>query len=111
MQNDLITTNIKKIDDAIIDCSYIINNAKTEKLYEINPETNRQVLNDYKVTVYPTKAFQTEQFRSNVHHKNIHEHRTTKDGQPVIKPMRDQYPTRYDFKQYQNDSKQYDESR
>jgi len=63
------------------------------------------------VTVYPTKAFQTEQFRSNVHHKNIAEHRVTKEGSAVIKPMRDQYPTRYDFEKFQKDNEQYKKSR
>ena len=107
LQEDLITTNIKKIDEAIEDCSYIIADAKVEKQYWVNPQTNRQVLIDYKVTIYPTANFQTEQYRSNVHHKNIVEHRTTKEGKAVIKPIRDQYPTRYDFEQFQIDSKVY----
>ena len=106
----MITTNIKKIDEAITDCSYIIKDANTEKQYTTNPETNRRVLVDYKVTVYPTKDFQTEQFRSNVHHKNITEHRTTKEGKAIIKPMGDQYPTRYDFNKFQKDKEQYDNS-
>jgi len=110
LQEDLITTNIKKIDEAITDCGYIIDKAKVEKQYAVNPETNRKVLADYKVTVYPTKDFQTEQFRSNVHHKNITEHRTTQEGKAIIKPMRDQYPTRHDFKQFQNDNEQYKKS-
>jgi len=79
LQDDLITTNIKKINEAISDCAYIIERADTEKQYIINPETNRRVLSDYKVTIYPTELFQQEQFRSNVHHKNIAEHRVTKD--------------------------------
>ena len=110
LQEDIITTNIKKINEAIKDCSYIIERADQEKQYTINPETNRKMLADYKVTVFPTKAFQQEQFRSNVHHKNITEHRVTKEGKAVIKPMKDQYPTKYDFPRFQEDSKTFKSS-
>lgn len=110
LQDDLITTNIKKVDEAIEDCSYLIESAKTEKLYTKNRETNRKMLADYKVTLFPTKAFQQEQYRSNVHHKNLSEHRVTKDGETVIKPMRDQYPTRHDFERFQQDQKNYEKA-
>lgn len=106
----MITTNIKKVDDAIEDCSYLIESATTEKLYTRNPETNRKILADYKVTLFPTEAFQQEQYRSNVHHKNLTEHRVTKDGETVIKPMRDQYPTRHDFERFQQDQKTYNKA-
>lgn len=107
LQSDLITTNIKKIDEALKDCAYIIDRYTFNKHYEINPETNRRHLVDYKVTVYPTKAFQSEQFRVNTHRRNIENHRIGEDGRPMIKPMRDQYPTKYDYERFMEDKSAY----
>jgi hypothetical protein len=94
LQEDLITTNIKKINDAIGECRYLIDRYKITEVKDINPETHRQCLVDYKVDLYPTTVFQEEQYRVNVHHKNIREYRLNGEGQPVIKPMVDQYPGR-----------------
>ena len=103
--------NVRRIDDALVDCQYIISNYEAHRIYEINPKTNRQILVDYKVTVFPTTAFQQEQYRANVHHKNIKEHRINEQGSPVIKPLRDQYPTKYDFDRFQKDQREYNESK
>lgn len=75
LQEDLITTNIKKVTEGLKDCQYIIKHYEFEKFYTINPETNRRKLTDYKVTVFPTDNFQKDQYRVNVHHKNINLHR------------------------------------
>ena len=108
LQQDLITTNIKKIDEWLKDCGYIIEKYTAEKKYSINPETNRRALTDYKVTVFPTKAFREEQYRFNVHNKNIQQHRIDNQWKPVIKPMRDQYQTTHDFQRYMDDKKVFD---
>lgn len=110
LQEDRITTNIKKIKEGLKDCAYIIDRFDAREAYQINPATNRRQLADYVVTVYPTEAFQQEQYRSNVHRKNIQEHRLQSDGRPIIKPMRDQYPTSHDFKRYMADKQSYDEA-
>jgi len=34
----------------------------------------------------------------------------TKEGKAVIKPMKDQYPTKYDFQKFQNDSRTFDQA-
>jgi hypothetical protein len=75
LQEDLITTNIKKINEGLKDCGYIIEKYTAEKKYSINPQTKRRALTDYKVTVFPTRAFQDEQYRFNAHNKNIQEHK------------------------------------
>lgn len=111
LQEDKITTNIKKIDEAVEDCAYMIKRAESEKLYTVNPETNRKILCDYKVTVFPTKAFQDDQFWVNVHHKTLSEYRITEDGRPVIKPLRDQYPSRYDFERFQADQSEFEKAK
>ncbi len=90
------------------DCSYIIDHYQAEEVYKVNSETNRKVLDDYKVTAFPTKAFQHEQYRTNVHNKNILNHKVDAFGKPIIKPMRDQYPTKYDFERYMEDKEKYD---
>ena len=108
MQEDLITTNIKKIEEGLKDCAYIIDHYSAEPQYEINLQTNRRRLMDYKLTVYPTKEFQHEQYRVNSHQKNIEEHRFDESGKAIIKPMRDQYPTRHDFDRYKEDQERYE---
>lgn len=62
---------------------------------------------DYKVTIYPTKTFQDEQYRINSHYKNIQEHKIAKDGDTVIKPMRDQYD-RTTFNEFLNDQAKFE---
>ncbi len=57
LQDDLITSNIKKINEGISDCGYIIDRYIPEEEYSVNPKTNRRVLVDYKVTVFPTRVF------------------------------------------------------
>lgn len=84
---DEVIYNVRRIDDALKDCQYIIANHEALRIYEINPKTNRQILVDYKVTLFPSDAFQQEQYRANVHHKNIKEHRINDAGKPVIKPI------------------------
>ncbi len=111
IQDDKITTNIKKINEGLKDCAYIIERYEAEKIYTTNPKTNRRMLTDYKVIVYPTEAFQKEQYRTNVHQKNLANHRLDDNGKPIIKPMRDQYPTSHDFQQYLSDSKKYHEAK
>lgn len=69
------------------------------------------MLTDYKVTVYPTEAFQKEQYRTNVHNKNLTNHRIDDNGKPIIKPMRDQYPTSHDFNRYMSDTKKYNNAK
>jgi hypothetical protein len=39
------------------------------------------------VVVFPTKEFQNEQYRTNVHHKNIENHKISSQGKAIIKPM------------------------
>lgn len=107
---DEVIYNVRRIEEALEDCKYIISHFESQRIHEKNPETNRQVLVDYKVIVYPTNEFQQEQYRANVHHKNIKEHRINDAGKAVIKPLRDQYPTKYDFKRFQQDQKEFDES-
>ena len=108
---DEVVYNQRRIDEALNDCGYLISQYESERIYAQNPETNRRVLIDYKVTIYPSEAFQQEQYRTNVHHKNIREHRITKNWAPVIKPLRDQYPTKYDFDRFQQDQKTFDEAK
>lgn len=111
LQEDLITTNIKKINDGLKDCAYIIEHFEVEKKYSINPKTNRRALTDYKVTVFPTKDFQNEQWRINTHHKNIKNHRMDDTWKAVIKPMRDQYPTKHDYDRYVKDSDNFENAK
>lgn len=108
LQEDLITTNIKKINDWLKDCSYIIDRYTSEEEYTINPKTNRRLLVDYKVVVFPTKEFQNEQYRTNVHHKNIENHKISSQGKAIIKPMWDQYPNKWDFQKFKQDKEEYD---
>lgn len=103
LQEGLITTNIKKINEGLKDCEYIIEKYTAEKKYAINPKTKRRMLIDYKVTVFPTKAFRDEQYRFNSHNKNIQEHKIDNNGKPIIKPMADQYKSKHDFKRYLKD--------
>lgn len=77
-------------------------------MFSVNQNTNRRALSDYKITVYPTEKFQWEQYRLNVHHKNIKEHRITDKGDVVIKPMRDQFPEAKDFDKYLQEKQKYD---
>ncbi|MDC0947961.1 hypothetical protein OAS86_01280 [Gammaproteobacteria bacterium] len=109
LQEDLMTTNIKKINAALKDCQYIIDRYETEKRYGLNPQTNRRTLIDYKVTIYPTKAFQYEQFRSNSHQKNIRDHKINEEGKAIIKPMRDQFTPRQ-YLEYSEAKEQYDKA-
>ena len=108
LQEDLITSNIKKVKDGLADCHYIIERYDYEPQYEINPKTHRRKLKDYKFTVYPTPQFQQEQFRVNVHHKNLHEHRIDSEGKTLIKPMRDQYPNSQAYQAYLKAQERYD---
>ena len=107
LQDDLITTNIRTIQTALKDCHYIIDHYDVSEQYDINPKTNRRMMTDYKVVIYPTKNFQDEQYRLNSHYKNIQEHKITKDDEVVIKPMRDQYD-RTTFKDFLNDQAKFD---
>ena len=66
------------------------------------------MITDYKVVIYPTKTFQDEQYRLNTHHKNIQEHRVSEEGNALIKPMRDQYPTPGNFKSFQEAQKMFE---
>lgn len=91
IQEDLITTNIKKIKTALDECSYIIDHYSSWEKHQINPTTKRSMLCDFKVTVYPTSSFQKEQYRINTHQKNLQKHKVTKDGKTIIQPMFDQY--------------------
>lgn len=91
LQDELITNNIKKIKEGLTDCKYIIDRYDCEELYDVNPETHRRRLVDYKITVFPTKNFQYEQYRVNVHHKNIEGYRLDTAGRAITKPLRDQY--------------------
>ncbi|MEZ5536406.1 MAG: hypothetical protein R3F02_12370 [Thiolinea sp.] len=111
LQEDLITTNIKKIKGALEDCRYIIDRYEYEEVYVTNPDTNRQQLIDFKVVVYPTQQFQQEQYRLNAHHKNIENYRLTGEGKAVIKPMRDKYPSSYDYQQYQQDKEIFEQAK
>lgn len=111
LQVDKLTTNIKKINEWLKDCAYIIDRYEAKEMYTTNAKTNRRVLTDYKVTVYPTEAFQREQYRTNVHNKNLTNHRIDDNGKPIIKPMRDQYPTNHDFNRYMSDTKKYNNAK
>ena len=71
--------------------------------YTINPKTNRRVASDYLITIFPTNEFQMEQWRINTHQKNIKNHRIDQKWKPVIKPLRDQYKTGYDYDRYVKD--------
>lgn len=108
LQEDLITTNIKKINEWLKDCCYIIDRYTPEEQYTINPKTNRRMIIDYKVIAFPTKEFQSEQYRTNVHHKNIENHKISSQGKAIIKPMWDQYPSKWDFKKFRSDKAEYD---
>ena len=66
MQEDLITTNIKKINDALKECSYIIDRYTAMEKTGTNPKTNRQVTLDYKVTVYPTNKVRLCEARTTI---------------------------------------------
>ena len=90
------------------DCHYIIERYDYEPHYEINPETQRRKLKDYKFTVYPTPQFQQEQFRVNVHHKDLKEHRVDGAWKTLIKPMRDQYPNSQAYSDYLDAQQRYD---
>ena len=107
LQDALITTNFKKIKEGLADCGYIIDRYNYEPIYELNPSTKRKKLNDYKITVYPTAQFQEEQYRVNIHHQNIEQHRITDDWKTVIKPMADQYPSSDRFNDYVIAEKEY----
>lgn len=111
LQDDKLTTNIKKINEGLKDCAYLIDRYEAKEQYRTNPKTNRRQLVDYVVTVFPTEAFQKEQYRENVHQKNLANHRINAKGKPVIKPMRDQYPTTHDFSRYTEDMKKYNEAK
>jgi hypothetical protein len=111
LPDDIITTNIKKIEDGLVDCQYLIDSFQAEKIYHINPKTNRRALIDYKVTTFPTSSFQYEQYRFNVQNKHIKNYRMTPEGQPVIKPLRDQYPTSYDYQRYLKDLEVYESAK
>lgn len=100
LQDDIITTNIKKIDQWILDCQYLIDRSETEKIYEINPSTNRKTIVDYKGVLVPTKEFQDDQFRVNLHHKRIRNYKINENGKAIIKPSRDQFYGRNGYKQY-----------
>ncbi len=91
LQKDVITTNIKKINLGLEECSYIIDHFTTEEVVTVNPDSKRRVLLDYKVSVYPTEQFQKEQYRLNTHQKHVQTYKTTSEGQTMIRPMRDQY--------------------
>lgn len=68
-------------------------------------------MSDFKVTVYPTSNFQSEQYRSNSHSKNIRDHRIDEKGQVLIKPMRDQYSDRAEYPQFLNDRESYENAK
>ena len=102
-----MSNNIRNIQSALKDCHYIIDHYEASEQYGTSPTTNRQVMTDYKVTIYPTKNFQDEQYRLNSHYKNIHEHKITKDDEVVIKPMRDQYD-RTTFNDFINDQAKFE---
>ncbi len=91
LQADLITSNIKKINIALKECSYIIDHYTTDEKHILNPQTKRRTLVDYKITIYPTNAFQKEQYRLNTHQQSIHSYKVTPHGQTTIEPMLDQY--------------------
>ncbi len=103
LQEDLITSNIKKINIALKECSYIIDHYTTNEKHILNPQTKRRTLNDYKITIYPTNAFQKEQYRLNTHQKSIHSYKVTPHGQTTIKPMLDQYDGKNAYGDYLND--------
>ena len=107
LQDDLITTNIRTIQSALKDCHYIIDHYEVTEQHEINPKTNRRMMTDYKVVIYPTKNFQDDQYRLNSHYKNIQEHKITKEGEAIIKPMRDQYD-RTTFNDFLNDQAKFE---
>lgn len=111
LTEDRITSNIDKIIEGLKDCAYIIDRYVPEPQYEINPETNRRAMSDFKVTVYPTSNFQSEQYRSNSHSKNIRDHRIDEKGQVLIKPMRDQYSDRAEYPQFLNDRESYENAK
>jgi len=102
-----LSNNIRNIQSALKDCHYIIDHYEVSEQYDISPKTNRRVMIDYKVTIYPTKTFQDEQYRINSHYKNIQEHKIAKDGDTVIKPMRDQYD-RTTFNEFLNDQAKFE---
>ncbi len=102
-----MSNNIRNIQSALKDCHYIIDHYEASEQYEVSPKTNRRVMTDYKVTIYPTKNFQDEQYRLNSHYKNIQEHKITKDDEVVIKPMRDQYD-RATFNEFLNDQAKFE---
>ena len=79
-----MSNNIRNIQSALKNCHYIIDHYEASEQYEISPTTNRRVMVDYKVTIYPTKSFQDEQYRLNSHYKNIQEHKITKDDEVVM---------------------------
>ncbi len=107
LQEEKMSNNIRSIQSALKDCHYIIDHYEASEQYGTSPTTNRQVLTDYKVTIYPTKNFQDEQYRLNSHYKNIQEHKITKDDEIVIKPMRDQYD-RTTFNDFLNDQAKFE---
>ena len=107
VQEEKLSNNIRNIQSALKDCHYIIDHYEASEQYEISPTTNRRVMIDYKVTIYPTKTFQDEQYRLNSHYKNIQEHKITKDDEVVIKPMRDQYD-RTTFNDFLNDQAKFE---
>jgi len=63
------------VNNGLKDCSFIIDHYTCEKKYIINPKTNRKIVSDYLITIFPTDAFQMEQWRINTHQKNIKNHR------------------------------------
>lgn len=103
MQDDLITSNVKKINQALGECSYIIDHYTTDEKYQQNPKTKRRILIDYKITVYPTESFQKEQYRLNTHHKSLRWHKVTSSGQTIVKPMLDQFDGKYAYGEYLNE--------
>lgn len=110
LPDDSIVLNIRKIKRALKECGYIIDKFTTSEITQINPETWRRKVVDYKVHIFPTTTFQDEQYRINTHYKAIQNHRFTKEGEVIIKPMKDQYPDRKDFGKYLDDRGKYDKS-
>lgn len=111
LQQESLLTNIRDVNNGLKDCSFIIDHYTCEKKYIINPKTNRKIVSDYLITIFPTDAFQMEQWRINTHQKNIKNHRIDQKWKPVIKPLRDQYKTGHDYDRYVKDCDTFENAR
>lgn len=75
----------------------IVGQVRVEVEHRVNPETNRKIIVDALLFIYPSRDFVSQVLRANSHAKRLNNAMVSEDGLPLLEPRRTDFKTPQEY--------------